>query len=109
MQVGSLLFRVGARQATSSTREKLNEPATSSKNEDFEGVFRTDFGLGFKFGSVMLDGLIERDFLRDGPHFIAEAAAGGAFSRSSASPTISAIEKEVRLVRHQVATEDVQA
>ncbi len=77
MQVGSLLFRVGARHTNRSIREELNAPPTSSKNEDFEGTFRSDFGLGFKFGSVMLDGLIERDFLRDGPHFIGGSRRGG--------------------------------
>lgn len=76
MQVGSLLFRVGARHANRSIREKSKAQPTS-KNEDFEGSFRTDFGLGFKFGSVMLDGLIERNFLRDGPHFIGGSRRGG--------------------------------
>ena len=77
MHVGSLLFRVGARHETRSIRERLKASPASSKNEDFESSFRTDFGLGFKFGAVMLDGLIERDFLRDGPHFIGGSRRGG--------------------------------
>jgi hypothetical protein len=77
MQVGSLLFRVGVRHTNRSIREKLDGPATTSKNEDFESEFRADFGLGLKFGPVLLDGLIERDFLRDGPHFIGGSRRGG--------------------------------
>lgn len=77
MQVGSLLFRVGIRHANDSIREERAGPAAISRNEDFEGAFRADFGLGLKFGPVMLDGLIERDFLRDGPHFIGGSRRGG--------------------------------
>jgi hypothetical protein len=77
MQVGSLLFRVGVRHANVSVREEVGRGTTLAKNEEFESRFSSDFGLGFSFGPVLLDGLIERDFLRDGPHFLGGSRRGG--------------------------------
>lgn len=84
IQVGSMLFRAGVRHANTSTRDKLKTGAFTSIDESFEGSFRADFGLGLKFGPLLMDGLIERDFLRDGPHIIGGSRhGGGVFSEFS--------------------------
>ena len=33
--------------------------------------------IGFEFGDLAIDGMLEKNFLRDGPHFIGGSSRGG--------------------------------
>ena len=85
VQVGSMLFRLGIRHENTWTeREEINDDATVATEKQFRTNFRTDLGLGLQFGPLTMDGLLERDFLRDGPHIIGGSRhGGGIFSRVS--------------------------
>ena len=79
-----MLFRAGVHHVNTSTRDELKTGHTTSRDKSFKGSFRADFGLGLKFGPLLLDGLIERNFLRDGPHIIGGSRhGGGVFSEFS--------------------------
>ena len=56
--------------------EEIRDYALSSQ-EDFHTAFKIDLGLGREFGFLLSDGLLERDFLRDGPHIIGGSRHGG--------------------------------
>lgn len=73
MQAGSLLFRLGLRHESVVT--ELESPA--GVDLSFDSGVVTDVGLGLEFGSLMVDGLIEKNFLRDGPHFLGGSSRGG--------------------------------
>ena len=46
-------------------------------DQSFDAGLVTDLGLGFEFGDLAVDGLLEKNFLRDGPHFIGGSSRGG--------------------------------
>ena len=80
-QVGSLLFRLGVRHESNFIEEKRG-PGQTTKS--FDTAIEIDLGIGLEFGSLMLDGYLERDFLRDGPHLIGGSRhGGGIFSKLS--------------------------
>jgi hypothetical protein len=72
-QVGSLLFRLGLRHEN----QLVRRAGPRVESQDFDAVLKTHLGLGLEFGPLLLDGLLERDFLRDGPHFIGGSRHGG--------------------------------
>lgn len=76
-QVGSLLFRLALRQENWFTRTQQLIGGQISEQRHFNSALQTQVGLGMEFGPVLLDGLLERDFLRDGPHFIGGSRHGG--------------------------------
>ena len=47
------------------------------RDQSFDAGLVTDLGLGFEFGDLAVDGMLEKDFLRDGPHFIGGSSRGG--------------------------------
>ena len=77
VQVGSMLFRLGVRHE--SKLHDLNRLQNEQwvKSSSFGTTFTTHLGLGIEFSNLLLDGLLERDFLRDGPHFIGGSRHGG--------------------------------
>jgi hypothetical protein len=80
-QVGAMLFRLGIRHESTLTKRELADNMTA---REFDSSLRVDLGLGLEFGPVLLDGLLEKDFLRDGPHVIGGSRhGGGIFSRVS--------------------------
>tara|TARA_Y100000588_G_scaffold385452_1_gene478873 strand:+ start:205 stop:1341 length:1137 start_codon:yes stop_codon:yes gene_type:complete len=76
VQVGSMVFRLGLHHQTVLSEEE-EEQEELLKREDFRGDFKVNVGLGLEFGPLMIDGLLERDFLRDGPHIIGGSPNGG--------------------------------
>lgn len=83
VRVGSLLFRLGVRhQSQLADRERLraNQWVQSSS---FTTHFTTHLGLGLEFADLILDGLLERDFLRDGPHFLGGSRHGGGIQKKN--------------------------
>ena len=77
VQVGSMLFRLGLRHENRlAARDELLDGLVSTWR-DLVSAFRADLGLGLELGSLRLDGLVERDFLRDGPHIIGGSRHGG--------------------------------
>lgn len=76
-QVGSLLFRLALRQENWFTHTQQLENGQISEQRHFDSALQTQVGLGMEFGPVLIDGLLERDFLRDGPHFIGGSRHGG--------------------------------
>jgi hypothetical protein len=77
IQVGSILFRLGLRHQTHLTEQEQIGQDGLLLQEDFQGDFKVDVGLGLEFGSLLIDGVLERDFLRDGPHIIGGSRNGG--------------------------------
>ena len=76
--VGSMRVRVGfERSAIFRTFEEVDEDGTIDQRKSFDTAFNLEFGLGFTFGGMKLDGVMEKNLLRDGPHFIGGAAHGG--------------------------------
>jgi hypothetical protein len=73
IQVGSLLLRLGARHE--SVLEEIEGP--NGVDQWFDAGLVTDVGLGFEFGDLAMDGMLEKNFLRDGPHFIGGSSRGG--------------------------------
>ncbi|HJP29582.1 MAG: hypothetical protein QF689_14645 [Candidatus Latescibacteria bacterium] len=73
VQVGSLQLRLGARHE--SVVEEVEGPA--GVDLSFDAGLVTDIGLGFEFGDLAVDGMLEKNFLRDGPHFIGGSSRGG--------------------------------
>ena len=73
IQVGSLVFRLGARHE--SVLEEVEGP--NGVDQSFDAGLVTDLGLGFEFGDLAVDGMLEKNFLRDGPHFIGGSSRGG--------------------------------
>ena len=83
-RVGSLAFRLGLRHESVLTTEELFQDGRIATTRDFQTEFQTNLGLGLEFDALRLDGLLERDFLRDGPHLIGGSRhGGGLFSRLS--------------------------
>ena len=76
-QVGSTILRLGMRHESWLSDNEQYRGTEIVKNSLFETKFTTQIGLGFKFANLALDGLLERDFLRDGPHFIGGSRHGG--------------------------------
>ena len=80
-QVGAMLFRLGMRHESTLIKRQLAGTTTARK---FDSSLQIELGLGLEFGPVLLDGLLEKDFLRDGPHVIGGSRhGGGIFSRIS--------------------------
>ena len=73
-QVGSMVFRLGVRHDSRFLKQVGGEVPES---RSFDASVALDLGLGLEFGSVLLDGYLERDFLRDGPHIIGGSRHGG--------------------------------
>ena len=81
VRIGSLVFRMGMRHENRLFRLKVDHRL---EERDFDAALRTELGLGFEFGSLHLDGLLEKDFLRDGPYLLGGSPhGGGLFSRLS--------------------------
>ena len=76
-QVGSMLFRVGVRQENRLFEQELLQSNQQVKIQSFTTTFTTTLGLGIEFSNLLLDGLLEHDFLRDGPHLIGGSRHGG--------------------------------
>ena len=74
-QQGSMIFRLGMRHTTELVDRKRASAGTPS--EILNSHFDIQLGLGLEFGAVILDGHLERDFLRDGPDFIGGSRHGG--------------------------------
>lgn len=80
-QVGSMFFRLGMRHESTLTKRQLGGTTTA---REFDSSLQIDLGVGLEFGPVLLDGHLEKDFLRDGPHLIGGSRhGGGIFSRIS--------------------------
>lgn len=78
MRVGSMTFRAGLRhQAVRRQIEALLPDGQISRASHFDAGLQSNLGLGMSFGQLRLDGVLERDFLRDGPHFIGGSRRGG--------------------------------
>ena len=76
--VGSMRVRVGIeRSAIFRTFEEVDAAGNIDQKKSFDTAFNLEFGLGFMFGGMVLDGVVEKNLLRDGPHFIGGAAHGG--------------------------------
>lgn len=73
VQFGALLLRLGLRHE-SVLREV--EGAVASERE-FEAGLTPNVGIGFERGPVAVDGMLEKDFLRDGPDFVGGSPRGG--------------------------------
>jgi len=73
VQLGALQFRLGAR------HESVVQETTGPTGVDliFDAGLVTDLGMGLEFGDFVLDGVLEKDFLRDGPHFLGGSSRGG--------------------------------
>jgi len=83
-QVGSLVFRLGLRQENTIIEVETIDSGSRRRSRDFDSRLRTDLGIGMEFGPILLDGLLEKDFLRDGPHLIGGSRhGGGVFSNLS--------------------------
>lgn len=76
-RVGSMLFRLGVRHESWLVDTKRFRADQWVKSSSFTTTFNTHLGLGIEFANLLLDGLIESDFLRDGPHFIGGSRHGG--------------------------------
>lgn len=81
---GLFAVRMGFRQSAILRKE---ERPDESGNTVRASTFSTDFdlqtGLGLSFGGLSLDGVLERNFLRDGPHIIGGRRHGGGFFSSA--------------------------
>jgi hypothetical protein len=77
VQVGSMLFRLGIRHESWLIKQMRLRSNQMVESSSFATNFTTRLGLGFEFGALTLDGLLERDFLRDGPHFLGGSRHGG--------------------------------
>ena len=75
VQQGSMVFRLGVRQANELIDRVAATPGTPTRTVDSH--FDLQLGLAFEFGPVLLDGHLERDFLRDGPDFLGGSRHGG--------------------------------
>jgi hypothetical protein len=73
--VGSVSARVGFERSAVLTIDQ----EVGGETRGFDTPFRIEFGLGFRFGSVTLDGVVEKDFFRDGPYLIGGNRHGGGF------------------------------
>ena len=87
-QIGSMLFRLGIR--NDNTVTESDGDSTLPARRDYDVGFETNLGMGLEFGPLMIDGRLERDFLRDGPHLIGGSRhGGGIFSAVSLSYSFS--------------------
>ncbi|MDA0338037.1 MAG: hypothetical protein O2782_22940 [bacterium] len=73
VQLGSLQFRLGARHE--SVVDELDEP--TGVDLSFATGLATDVGIGVEIGDFVIDGMLQKDFLRDGPHFLGGSPRGG--------------------------------
>jgi hypothetical protein len=76
-QIGSLLFRLALRQENWLTNTQQLQSGQILEQRHFDSMLQTTLGLGIELGPVLLDGLFERDFFRDGPYFIGGSRHGG--------------------------------
>ena len=74
-QQGSIVFRLGMRHATELVDREGVAPGTPART--LASDFDIQLGLAFELGPVLLDGHLERDFLRDGPDFLGGSRHGG--------------------------------
>ncbi len=75
----SFAMRVGIeREATFGKTEKVVDGKVI-ETTTFDTDFDLQFGFGFKFGRIDLDGIVEKDLFRDGPDFIGGSRNGGGF------------------------------
>lgn len=77
VQVGSMLFRLGMRHESRLTVRQQLRGEQRVERRDFDTALGTELGLGLEFGTLQIDGLFERDFFRDGPHFLGGSRHGG--------------------------------
>lgn len=77
VQVGSMIFRLGTRHETWLMDHEQLHSNQWVQSSSFTTNFSTHLGLGLEFGNLLLDGLLERDFLRDGPHILGGSRHGG--------------------------------
>jgi len=76
--VGLMRVRVGfERSAIFRKFEEVDVAGEIDQKRSFDTAFHLEFGLGFTFGGMKLDGVMEKNLLRDGPDFIGGAAHGG--------------------------------
>lgn len=78
VRVGSLAIRAGLRHEV--VRRRVETLAADGQVEvvrTFDAGLRSDVGLGLEFGDLRVDGVLEKDFLRDGPHFLGGSRRGG--------------------------------
>ena len=80
----SFAMRVGIeREATFGKTEKVVDGKVI-ETTTFDTDFDLQFGFGFKFGRIDLDGVVEKDLFRDGPDFIGGSRnKGGFFSNAT--------------------------
>jgi len=84
VKVGSVLFRLGMRHESRLARRERLRGEQLVETRSFDAVLQTELGLGLEFDDLEIDGLLERDFLRDGPHlFGGSRHGGGIFSKVS--------------------------
>ena len=77
VQVGSMLFRLGMRHENRlASRERLRA-GQFVKTRTSDSSLQTEMGIGLEFGPLQLDGLLEKNFLRDGPQFLGGSPHGG--------------------------------
>jgi len=74
-QQGSMIFRVGMRHSTQLVER--TQAIAGMPSHRLDSDFDIQLGLGLEFGAVLLDGHLERDFLRDGPDFVGGSRHGG--------------------------------
>lgn len=72
-QVGGIVLRLGLRQEHAIHKEA--GPVIADLR--YSSAFAADVGLGFEAGRFSLDGHLETDFLRDGPHILGGSRRGG--------------------------------
>ncbi|MEE2658215.1 MAG: hypothetical protein VX733_06895 [Candidatus Latescibacterota bacterium] len=76
--VGSMVFRLGiSHRNLLVDRDVLLRDGSPINNRSSDTDMDVSVGLGFVFGDLLLDGVIEKDFLRDGPHLIGGSRHGG--------------------------------
>ena len=84
VQVGSMLFRLGMRHENRLASQKRLRAGQYVKTRISDSSLQTELGIGLEFGPLHLDGLLEKNFLRDGPQFLGGSPhGGGIFTRLS--------------------------
>ena len=81
-RVRGLVFRVGFQRSAmvfKDERVRIGEEELIEEITTFQTDFQLELGLGVRLGRVLLDGVMEKDLFRDGPHFIGGGRHGGGF------------------------------
>ena len=78
-QVGSMILRLGMRHQSQWNDREHMHTGQWIETSVFATSLTTHIGLGIEFSALQLDGLLERNFLRDGPHFLGGSRHGGGF------------------------------